>query len=82
VMNCATGNICLADNSPSLEFKGHQNLGLVLDNQSSIEKAFRPDGTIYHAQDRNRVYAPEVLPVTLRSSTFSKYRAACHAMGK
>jgi hypothetical protein len=71
------------DYSPHLEFKGHwQNPSLVMDDRGTISKAFRPDGTIYHARDRNPVNTPEVVPITLSSTTFSAYKAACNAMGK
>ena len=71
------------DYSPHLEFKGHwQNAKLVMDDQGTVAKAFRSDGTIYHAQDRNRVYTPELVPITVTSASFSEYKAACNAMSK
>ena len=66
-----------------LEFKGHwQNAKLVMDDQGTVAKAFRSDGTIYHAQDRNRAYTPELVPITVTSASFSEYKAACNAMSK
>lgn len=71
------------DYSPNLEFKGHwQNAKLVMDDQGTVAKAFRSDGTIYHAQDRNRIYTPELVPITLSSATFSEYKTACNAMSR
>ena len=71
------------DYSPQLEFKGRwQNRQLAMDDEGSIAKAFHPDGTIDHAQDRNRIYTPEVVPITLSSATFSEYKTACNAMSK
>ena len=71
------------DYSPSLELRGHwQNPNLVMDDEGSIAKAFRPDGTPYGAHDRNRSPSKEVVPITLIEGTYTDYRTACNAMSR
>ncbi len=69
------------DYSPSLELRGHwQNPNLAMDDEGSIAKAFRTDGTPYGAHDRNRSPSKEVVPIILIEGTYTDYRTACNAM--
>lgn len=71
----------LTEHRPSLDLRGHwQNPNLVMDDQGSIAKAFQPDGSVYQGHDRNRVYSPEMLPVTFNPSSYSDFSSACAAL--
>jgi len=66
------------DTSPRLEFRGHwQNPNLVMDDHSSIARAFQPDGTVYHGNGANRPYMTEIVPITFTAGPYSQYKAAC-----
>jgi hypothetical protein len=68
------------DTRPELELSGHwRNPNLVMDDHSSIARAFHPDGTVYRGHDKNRPYMTEVVPVTLASGSYSDYEKACEA---
>jgi len=68
------------DRRPSLELRGRwQNPSLVMDDHSSIARAFQPDGTVYRGNDPNRPYMTEVVPVTFSEGPYSDYEAACKA---
>lgn len=74
------GSLFSGDARPSIELRGHwQNPNLVMDDNGSISRAFEPDGRVYHGHDRNRPYAPEILPVTLTQGSSSDFEAACAA---
>ena len=69
------------DHNPSLQLRGHwRNPYLVMDDEGSIAKAFRPDGTVYRFDERNHTYTPEAVPVTFIPGSYSDYSAACAAM--
>ena len=67
-----------SDDNPNLELRGHwRNPNLVMDDHSSIARAFQPDGTVYHGNGANRPYMSEVVPVTLTPGSYSDFSAAC-----
>src|SRR6185503_17408245 len=67
-----------ADHRPSLEFQGHwQNPKIVMDDKGSISNAFNDDGTVYRVHVRNRPYATEIVPITLRPGSYSDFKQAC-----
>jgi hypothetical protein len=69
------------DYAPSLEFQGHwRNPNLVMDDHSSIARAFQPDGTVYHGRGANRPYMTEIVPITFMQGSYSDYKAACSAV--
>jgi hypothetical protein len=73
------------DYAPHFELQGHwRNPNLVMDDKGSLAKNFRPDGTMYHDHDKdhNRVYVPEVVPVTLVPGTIADFNGACVAERK
>jgi hypothetical protein len=66
------------DRNPRLELRGHwRNPNLVMDDHSSIARAFQPDGTVYHGHEPNRPYMTEVVPITLNPGSYSDYKSAC-----
>src|SRR5436305_6086492 len=69
-----------AEHRPRLEFRGqwhHPNL--MLDDHSSIQRAFEPDGTVYRGSGKNRPYMGEVVHVILQPGSYSDFKAACQA---
>jgi hypothetical protein len=69
------------DTSPRLELRGHwRNPKLVMDDHSSIARAFQPDGTVYHGHDPNRPYMSEIVPITLSQGSYWDYKSACAAV--
>jgi hypothetical protein len=55
----------VADHNPSLKFRGHwRNPNLVMDDQGSIAKAFRIDGSVYRGKGGNVGSPAEVVPIT------------------
>jgi len=71
------------DLSPRLELNGRwQNPNLVMDDHSSIARAFQPDGTVYHGSGANRPYLTEIVPITFRPGSYSDFKAACAAIAK
>jgi hypothetical protein len=74
------GSFFSGDARPGLELRGHwQNPNLVMDDNGSISRAFQPDGRVYRGDERNRPYAAEVVPVTLKEGTSAEFEAACAA---
>jgi hypothetical protein len=70
----------ISDRRPSIEVRGHwKNPDLVMDDHSSIFRAFLPDGSVYHGHDPGRPYMGEVVPVTLVKGSYSEFEAACTA---
>jgi hypothetical protein len=68
------------DTNPRLELRGQwRNPNLVMDDYSSIARAFQPDGTVYRGHDKNRPYMSEVVPITLVPGSYSDYAGACAA---
>jgi hypothetical protein len=68
------------DHRPRLELSGHwQNPNLVMDDHSSIQRNFEPDGSVYRAGGKERPYMGEVVPVTLQPGSYSDFQAACKA---
>jgi hypothetical protein len=68
------------DHRPRLELRGRwQNPNLVMDDHSSIQRAFEPDGTVYHGGGKERPYLGAIVPVTLQPGTYSDFKAACQA---
>lgn len=73
----------IGDHRPSIELRGHwKNPDLVMDDNSSIFRAFQPDGSVYAGHDTNHPYNGEVVPVTLVQGSYSEFRAACAAEKK
>jgi len=67
-----------SDDNPNLELRGHwRNPNLVLDDHSSIARAFQPDGTVYHGNGANRPYMSEIVPVNLGPGSYSDFSSAC-----
>ena len=70
----------IADHRPSLEVRGYwKNPNLEMDDDSSIYRAFEPDGSVYRRHDPNRPYKGEVVPVTIRPGAYSEFETACRA---
>ncbi len=68
------------DLRPEIKLRGHwQNPNLVMDDDSSIQRAFEPDGTVYRGTGRDRPYMGEIVPVTLVPGSYSDFEAACQA---
>lgn len=68
----------VADHRPSIELRGHwQNPNLVMDDHSSIQRAFNTDGSVYRGGGPERPYVGEVVPVTLTPGSYSDFEAAC-----
>ena len=68
-------------NRPSIELRGQwHNPNLVLDDHSSIARAFNADGTVNTGHDPNRPYIGEVVPVTLTPASYSDFEAACRSV--
>jgi hypothetical protein len=49
-----------------------------MDDQSSIQRAFEPDGTVYRGTGKNHPYKGEIVPVTLQPGSYSDFKAACN----
>ena len=68
------------DRRPSVELRGQwHNPNIVMDDHSSLYRAFEPDGTVYRRHDQSRPYLGEVVPVTLTPGSYSDFEAACKA---
>ena len=68
----------ITDHKPSLEFRGHwRNPNMVMDDHSSIGRAFQPDGSVYRGHDNNRPYMTEIVPVTFAPGSYSDFERAC-----
>lgn len=68
----------LADHRPSIQLRGHwKNPDLVMDDNSSLFRAFQPDGRAYLGHDPNRPYNGGIVPVTLKQGSYSEFEAAC-----
>jgi len=68
------------DHRPRLELRGHwQNPNLVMDDHSSIQRNFEPDGTVYRGGGKERPYMAEIVPVTIQPGSYSDFEAACKA---
>ena len=73
-------NSTSAEHRPRLELRGHwQNPNLVMDDDSSIQRAFAPDGTVYRGTGQSRPYKGEIIPVTFQPGSYSDFKAACNA---
>jgi hypothetical protein len=69
------------DDSPRLELRGRwRNPNLVMDDHSSIARAFKLDGTVYHDKGANRPYLSEIVPVTIVPGSYSDFSAACEKL--
>lgn len=76
----AFSSLFTADRRPEIELRGHwQNPNLVMDDHSSIQRAFQPDGTVYRGGGKGHPYLGEIVPVTLQPGTYSDFEAACKA---
>ena len=51
-------------------------------NEGTIKKAFQPDGTVIHIQERNRAYTPEVVSITLSAGSQLDFETACNTIHK
>lgn len=70
----------ISDHRPSLEFRGKwKNPDIVMDDHSSIARAFEPDGSVYRGHASNRPYMTEIVPVIFRQDSRSDFDAACAA---
>ena len=68
------------DHRPRLELRGHwQNPNLVMDDHSSIQRGFEPDGTVYRGGGKDHPYMGEIVPVTLQPGSYSDFQNACKA---
>lgn len=68
----------ITDHRPSISLRGHwKNPNIEMDDNSSIYRAFEPDGSVRKKTDPNLPYKGEVVPVTLRPGTKSDFEAAC-----
>jgi hypothetical protein len=66
------------DHRPRLELRGHwQNPNLVMDDHSSIQRNFEPDGTVYRGGGKERPYMGEIVPVTIQPGSYSDFQTAC-----
>lgn len=73
----------ISDRRPSIELRGHwKNPDLVMDDQSSLFRAFQSDGSVYTGHDPSHPYNGEVVPVTLVNGSYSDFKAACAAVKK
>jgi hypothetical protein len=64
-----------------LELKGKwANPDLVMDDHSSLQRNFGPDGKPWPKGRQSRPYMGEVVPVTLKQGTVGEFEAACSAM--
>lgn len=76
----AFSSLFTADRRPAIELGGHwQNPNLIMDDHSSIQRAFQADGTVYRGGGKNRPYLGEIVPVTLQPGSYSDFKAACYA---
>lgn len=67
-----------ANHRPSIELRGvWHNPSMVMDDQSSIQRAFNSDGTVYQGGGAQRPYLGEVVPVTIVPGSYSDFEAAC-----
>jgi hypothetical protein len=79
----AWSGLFAGDRRPRLDFRGHwQNPDLLMDDDSSIFRAFLPDGTVYRRHDPNHPYKGEVVPITFRQGPYSEFEQACTAARK
>lgn len=68
------------DHRPGIELRGQwHNPNLVMDDHSSIQRAFNSDGSVYHGGQPERPYMGEIVPVTLVPGSYSDFEAACKA---
>ncbi|MGH9493957.1 MAG: hypothetical protein ACRD3B_03085 [Candidatus Sulfotelmatobacter sp.] len=66
------------DHRPSIELRGQwKNPNIVMDDHSSIYRAFNPDGTVDRSHNPNKPYEGEVVHVTLTPGSYSDFEAAC-----
>ena len=69
-----------ADRRPGIELRGQwHNPNLVMDDRSSIQRAFNADATVYHGGGPERPYMGEIVPVTLVPGSYSDFASACRA---
>jgi hypothetical protein len=65
---------------PSIGLVGHwRNPDLVMDDHSSLYRAFNADGSVIEKIPPNRPYNGEVVPVTIKPGTYDDFEAACRA---
>ena len=70
----------MGDHRPSIQLRGRwKNPDLVMDDHSSIVRAFLPDGTVYRGHDPNHPYDGEIVPITLLNAPYSDFDVACAA---
>lgn len=70
-----------SDYRPRIELRGQwYNPNIVMDDHSSIQRSFEPDGTVYRGGGRNRPYTGEIVPVTLQPGSYSDFEAACKSL--
>jgi hypothetical protein len=48
-----------------------------MDDYSSIQRNFEPDGTVYRGGGKERPYMGEIVPVTIQPGSYSDFEAAC-----
>jgi len=66
-----------SDHRPRIQLRGHwQNPNLVMDDDSSIFRAFRPDASVYSGHDPSHPYNGEIVPITLVNGPYSDFNAA------
>jgi hypothetical protein len=69
-----------ANHKPGIQLHGQwQNPNLVMNDDSSIQRAFNSDGTVYRGGGAQRPYMGEIVPVTLQPGSYSDFEAACKA---
>ena len=69
-----------SNHRPSIELRGQwKNPNLVMDDHSSIQRAFNPDGTVYQGGGPEKPYVGEIVPVTLVPGSYSDFESACKA---
>jgi hypothetical protein len=67
-----------ADRRPQLDLYGtFGDSVLMLDDQGSLARAFRPDGTLYGPRDRNRPWKQESTHVTLEEDSSLTFNPSC-----
>lgn len=70
----------LTHHRPSIGLVGQwKNPDLVMDDQSSLYRAFNADGSVIEKIPPNRPWNGEVVPVTLKPGTYAEFEAACRA---
>ncbi len=70
----------LTHRRPSIGLVGHwKNPDLVMNDQSSLYRAFYEDGSVIEKIPPNRPWNGPVVPVTIKPGTYDEFEAACRA---